>query len=165
MGEPMSDKKLSVLVCECGKQYEPKEKVWAAFHRHGDDLKPYEEVEVIPVDSMLAHGGSLIEVSEPFLSELDRKWSRPVEVAIKDGELIFRNVDLDGLKREATRWRNTADETLAEHDAFKERLTSPEAVDAAATRLESDDWFKGEFPESAMEDAIRLAIKAAEEQV
>lgn len=48
----MSDKKLSVLVCECGKQYEPKEKVWAAFHRHGDDLKPYEEVEVIPVEQL-----------------------------------------------------------------------------------------------------------------
>lgn len=43
---------LKVLVCsECGKQHAPKEEVWAAFHRHGDDLKPYEEVEVMPVNS------------------------------------------------------------------------------------------------------------------
>jgi hypothetical protein len=47
----MSAEKLSVFRCEeCGKQHAPKEEIWAAFHRHDDGLKPYEEVEVIPVE-------------------------------------------------------------------------------------------------------------------
>lgn len=54
------------------------------------------ELERVTSHGFLKHGGSLIEVAKPLLDELDRKWSRPVEVAIKDGELIFRNAVLHG---------------------------------------------------------------------
>lgn len=50
-----------------------------------------EEVEVIPVDSLLSNGGRVLTISEEAFKELDRKWSRPVEACIKDDELWFRN--------------------------------------------------------------------------
>jgi hypothetical protein len=98
----LSRSPLKVFVCpDCQQQVPETAKAevivgseWVVGHFHGGDNARFvkaEEVEVIPVDSLLSNGGRVLTISEEAFKELDRKWSRPVEACIKDDELWFRN--------------------------------------------------------------------------
>lgn len=82
-----------------------------------------------------------------------------------EGDVYVGAPDDAGARIEAERAIQAAEPHLQRMywERFKEAVLSEKGIDAASTSFEEDEWTTGEFPESAMREAVEAALNQAQD--